>query len=113
VLGERHSRFIPTDEETDMTTTDARQNSIATVCEPLGVPRRDWPLFSGWSESAGPVAPNALDALCQYVDVMIADRCRKPGGDLLSQLIAMEVDGEGLTTDDIRNYVVGLVADIG
>ena len=96
-----------------MTTTDARQNSIATVCEALGVPRRDWPLFSGWSESAGPVAPNALDALCQYVDVMIADRCRKPGGDLLSQLIAMEVDGEGLTTDDIRNYVVGLVADIG
>jgi cytochrome P450 len=113
VLGERHSRFIPTDEETDMTTTDARQNSIATVCEALGVPRRDWPLFSGWSESAGPVAPNALDALCQYVDVMIADRCRKPGGDLLSQLIAMEVDGEGLMTDDIRNYVVGLVADIG
>jgi cytochrome P450 len=111
VLGERHSRLIPTDEETDMTTTDARQNSIATVCEALGVPRRDWPLFSRWS--AGHLTPNAVDALCQYVDVMIADRCRKPGGDLLSQLIDLEVDGEGLTTDDIRSYVVGLVADIG
>jgi hypothetical protein len=31
----------------------------------------------------------------------------------LSQLIGMELDGEGLTTDDIRSYVVGLVADIG
>jgi cytochrome P450 len=103
-------RVVPTDEETDMTTTDARQNSIATVCEALGVPRRDWPLFSGWS--AGPLTPNALDALCQYVDVMIADRCRQPGGDLLSQLIEMEIDGEGLTTDDIRSYVLGLVADI-
>ncbi len=94
-----------------MTTTDARQNSIATVCEALGVPSRDWPLFSGWS--AGRLTPNALDALCQYVDVMIADRCRKPGGDLLSQLIELEVDGEELTVDDIRRYVVSLVADIG
>jgi cytochrome P450 len=110
VLGEPHSRFIPTDEETVMTTTDARQNSIATVCEALGVPRRDWPLFSGWS--SGPLTPNALDALCQYVDVMIADRCRKPGSDLLSQLIGVEVDGEGLTADDIRSYVVGLVAGV-
>jgi cytochrome P450 len=94
-----------------MTTTNTRQNSIAAVCEALGVPRQDWHLFSRWA--AGPLTPKARDELNQYVDVMIADRCRKPGSDLLSQLIGMEVDGEGLTTDDIRSYVVGLVAGVG
>jgi cytochrome P450 len=96
-----------------MTTTREKisQNPIATVCEALGVPEQDWHLFSRWAQ--GRFTSNALDTLCQYVDVMIADRCRKPGCDLISQLIAMEVDGEGLTTDDIRSYVVSLVADIG
>jgi cytochrome P450 len=95
-----------------MTTTrdTTSQNPIATVCEALGVPEQDWHLFSRWAQ--GPFTSQACDELHQYVDVMIADRCRKPGCDLVSQLIAMEVDGEGLTTDDIRSYVVSLVADV-
>jgi cytochrome P450 len=68
---------------TAATAVTARQMSI--VCEALGVH--------------------------SYVDVMIADRCRKPTGDLLSQLIALEVDGEELTVDDIRTFVAALVSD--
>jgi cytochrome P450 len=108
VLGERHSRFIPTDEETDMTTTDTRQSSVAAVCEALGVPRQDWHLFSRWA--ARPLTPQALDALYQYVDVMIADRCRRSTDDLLAKLIELEVDGEELTVDDIRRFVAALVS---
>jgi cytochrome P450 len=94
------------------TTRDATiQNPIATVCEALGVPRPDWHLFSRWA--AGPLTPKARDELYHFVDVMIADRCRRSTDDLLSQLIGMEVDGEGLTTDDIRSYVVGLVKGVG
>ena len=38
-----------------MTTTDIRQNSITAVCEALGVPPEDWPLFSRWA--TGPLTP--------------------------------------------------------
>jgi cytochrome P450 len=91
-----------------MTTTDARQNSIASVCEALGVPRQDWRLFSRW---AGDLSnTKTLDELYAYIDMMTADRCRKPGQDLLSQLIQLEVDGEELTVDDLRAFVASLVA---
>jgi cytochrome P450 len=108
VLGKPDSRLIPTDEEIDMTTTHTRQNSITTVCEALGVPPEDWPLFARWA--AGPSTPKKLDELDHYVDVMIADRCRRPSDDLLAKLIELEVDGEELTVDDIRRFVAALVA---
>jgi cytochrome P450 len=91
-----------------MTTADTRQSSIASVCGALGVPRRDWQLLSRWA--TGPLTPKALDALHSYVDVMIADRCRRPTDDLVSKLIELEVDGEELTVDDIRRFVADLVA---
>ena len=91
-----------------MTTTNTRQNSIAAVCEAPGVPRQDWHLFSKWA--AGPMTPKTLDELHQYVDVMIADRCRRSTDDLLAKLIELEVDGEELTVDDIHRFVAALVA---
>jgi cytochrome P450 len=108
--GKPDSRFMPTDQETDMTTTNTRQHAIAAACEALGVPRQDWQLFSRWG--AGPMTPKASDELHHYVDVMIADRCRRPGDDLISKLIELEVDGEELTVDDIQNFVAALVAGV-
>ena len=91
-----------------MITINTRQNSIATVCEALGVPRPDWHLFSRWA--AGPLTPKARDELYHFVDVMIADRCRRSTDDLLAKLIEPEVDGEELTVDDVRRFVADLVA---
>ena len=91
-----------------MTTANIRQATTASVCEALGVPEEDWPLFYRWA--AEPLTPKALDALDQYIDVMIADRCRRSTDDLMSALIELEVDGEELTVDDIRNFVSELVA---
>jgi len=90
-----------------MTTTNARQNSIATVCEALGVPEQDWHLFSRWAQ--GPFTSKARDELHSYVDVMIAIRCGEPGDDLLSQLIATGVDGEDITVDELHAVVATLV----
>jgi cytochrome P450 len=94
-----------------MTTTEppraTRRDSIASVCVRLGVPRKDWHLFGRWaSESSN---SKALDELYAYVDVMIADRCRKPGDDLLSELIQSGIEGEELTVDDLRAIVAALV----
>lgn len=91
-----------------MTTASTRQATTAAVCEALGVPQKDWPLFYRWA--ATPCTPRAADALHQYVDVMIADRCRRPADDLMSKLIELEVDGSELTVDDIRGFVASLVA---
>jgi cytochrome P450 len=108
---------MPTDEETDMTTTEPQRTRAASVftarpisivCELLGVPRDDRLLFWRWAGDLS--SPKALDELHAYVDVMIADRCRKPGDDLLSQLIAMELDGAELTVDDIHGLVAAMVA---
>jgi cytochrome P450 len=56
------------------------------------------------------LTPNARDALHQYVDVLIAERCRRPADDLLTELIGLEVDGRELTGDDIRHFVASLLA---
>ena len=77
------------------------------VCAALGVPRRDWGLFSRWSEDG--TDPRSLDLLGAYVDVMIAERCRKPTDDLISDLVTIEVGGSELTADELRTIVVTLV----
>ncbi len=95
-----------------MTTTEplivVRRYPIEGVCALLGVPLQDWRLFCRWAD--GPLTPKVLDALYTYVDVMIADRCRRSTDDLVSKLIELEVDGEELTVDDIRRFVAALVA---
>jgi cytochrome P450 len=86
--------------------TDLLSELIQT-CARLGVPPKDRHLFWRWaSESSN---SKALDELYAYVDVMIADRCRKPGTDLLSGLIQTGIEGEELTVDDLRAIVAALV----
>lgn len=84
----------------------ARQNSAAALCEAFGFPEEDWPLFARWA--AGPMTARDEETLYQYVDVMIAERCWRPTDDLLSSLIALEVDGVELTVDDIYRFVATL-----
>jgi cytochrome P450 len=90
-----------------MTTTepliDVRRNSIEGLCERLGVPREDWHFFRRWAGES--LNSKALDELYAYVDVMIADRCRTPGTDLLSELIETGIGGEELTVDGLRVIV--------
>jgi cytochrome P450 len=95
-----------------MTTTQplktVRRRSIADVCALLGVPGKDWHLFKRWAAES--LNSKALDELYAYVDVMIAERCRRPGDDLLSKLIEAGIDEAELTVDELRAVVVALVA---
>lgn len=77
---------------------------IAEVCTSLDVPQDDWVLFWRWADELPAAA--AVDELNSYLDVLIAERCRKPGADGLSQLIAL-----GVTDDEIRRRVGLLVMD--
>ncbi|WP_445169971.1 hypothetical protein ACTXG7_12040 [Mycolicibacterium sp. Dal123E01] len=76
---------------------------IADVCTVLGVPQDDWVLFWRWADELP--CDKATDELNSYVDVLVADRCRRPTDDGLSRLIAAD-----LTADQIRRRVAAKVA---
>lgn len=75
---------------------------IADICTVLGVPDDDRVMFWRWADELPHC--RAHDELTSYVDVLIAQRCRRPAADELSQLIAL-----GLTDEEIRRRVALLV----
>ncbi len=85
---------------------------IPIICELLGAPKEDWKLFSNWAsdifrifnndlENDMPRIDAASDELDAYVRAMIDERRSQPADDLLSDLIAIEEEGDRLDTDDL------------
>jgi len=85
---------------------------IPIICELLGAPKEDWKLFSNWATDIFRIFNNDLendmaridaasDELDAYVRAMIEDRRSRPADDLLSDLIAIEEEGDRLDTDDL------------
>ncbi len=85
---------------------------IPIICELLGAPPEDWKLFSAWATDIFRIFNNNLDEdlpliakagqeLTDYVSDMIAQRRAEPRGDLLSDLIAIEEEGDRLSTDEM------------
>jgi cytochrome P450 len=85
---------------------------IPIICELLGAPKEDWKLFSGWAtnvfrifnndiENDLPTIKGALEELDEYVRAMIEERRGRPADDLLSHMIAVEEEGDRLSTDEL------------
>ena len=85
---------------------------IPIICELLGAPPEDWKLFSAWATDIFrifnnnlaedlPLIAKAGDELNEYVSDMIAQRRADPRDDLLSDLIAIEQEGDRLSTDEM------------
>jgi cytochrome P450 len=85
---------------------------IPIICELLGAPPQDWKLFSGWATDIFrifnnnlaedlPLIERASGELTQYVADMIAERRSDPRDDLLSDLIAIEEEGDRLSIDEM------------
>jgi cytochrome P450 len=85
---------------------------IPIICELLGAPPQDWKLFSGWATDIFrifnnnlaedlPLIERASGELTQYVADMIAERRADPRDDLLSDLIAIEEEGDRLSIDEM------------
>lgn len=91
---------------------------VTVICELLGVPVADRDGFSGWSSDAsrlldGVIAEDEIErgvtALMQFVNyfnLLFEDRRRSPGEDLISQLLAVEEDGDMLTHQELLATVV-------
>ena len=85
---------------------------IPIICELLGAPPEDWKLFSGWATDIFrifnnnlvedlPLIAKAGEELTTYVSDMIAARRADPRDDLLSDLIAIEEQGDRLSTEEM------------
>jgi cytochrome P450 len=85
---------------------------IPIICELLGAPKEDWKLFSRWATDIfrifnndiatdRPAIEAAMAALDDYVRAMIDERRRRPADDLLSHMIAVEEQGDRLSTDEL------------
>ena len=85
---------------------------IRIICELLGAPPEDWKLFSSWATDIFrifnsnlvedlPLIQRAGLELTQYVTEMITARRTDPREDLLSDLIAIEEEGDRLSTEEM------------
>jgi cytochrome P450 len=85
---------------------------IPIICELLGAPKEDWKLFSEWATDIFrifnqnlvddlPAIERASGQLDAYVRAMVEERRAAPGDDLLSRLIAIEEEGDRLSSDEL------------
>ena len=93
---------------------------IPIICELLGAPKSDWKLFSLWATDIFrmfntdaaeqiPLIENAMRELDAYVREMIDDRRSRPSDDLLSRLIAVEEEGDRMSTDELVMMVAAVL----
>lgn len=85
---------------------------IPIICELLGAPAKDWPRFSQWADDIfkifnADVADHvetiiqARDEIDEYIGALVEERRAAPGEDLLSDLIAIEEEGDRLSHDEL------------
>lgn len=85
---------------------------IPIICELLGAPKEDWKQFSEWATDIFrifnqdlladmPLIERATAELDAYVRDMVERRRSRPADDLLSALIAVEEEGDRLSTDEL------------
>ncbi len=84
---------------------------VQVIARILGLPRTDYPRFQRWAIAITSVAANwdrgvaASEALRDYFAEVLADRRRHPDDDLISELAAVEVDGQHLTDEEIFSFL--------
>jgi cytochrome P450 len=84
---------------------------VQVICGIVGVPIGDHEQFVHWAEeiSTGPLNPErgmaASKAMRAYLEPIVADRRREPAGDLLSDLVTAEIDGERLSDEKIYGFL--------
>ena len=90
------------------------------MCRLLGVPGEDVSIFGVWADALSPTfgymdpeqieaAERAIVDLLAYVDDLTARRAQDPGDDLITALLAAEVDGARLEHDEVLAMVANLL----
>ncbi|MEU1549857.1 cytochrome P450 [Nocardia sp. NPDC005745] len=107
-------------ESVDFVTDIAAKLPVQAIGEMLGIPEEDRHLLGKWTDAlTGSEDPElsrspeevaeANTALFTYGQQLRERRAEEPGDDLLSALIAAEVDDEGLTEEELGGFFALLV----
>jgi cytochrome P450 len=84
---------------------------VQVVAHLIGVSREHYPMFQKWAialigftrDYDGGMA--ASKALADFLRPVIHERRQRPGDDVISRLVTGKVDGEGLTDDQVINFL--------
>lgn len=97
---------------------------VTVIAEMLGVPIADRADFKRWSDGVIALDPNdpdlvgvrtgseippEIEEMTQYFTTMIEQRRQQPQNDLISQLIAAQLDGRHLTHDELLGFCMLLL----
>ncbi len=86
---------------------------VRIIGEMLGVPVEDKERFRTWSYKLFGLLPNKEDPthseLNNYFARMLALRKEEPRDDLISALLAAELNGESLTSEEVQNMCIALL----
>jgi cytochrome P450 len=85
---------------------------VIVIAEMLGVPASDRDQFKAWSDaitSATPEGAAAQQAMTGYFVSLIEERRRAPRKDLVSALMAAQIDGEHLSMPELLGFCVLLL----
>ena len=84
---------------------------VQVICGIVGVPLEDHEQFNEWAMAInyGPLSPEAgraaSQAMVDYLAPLVAARREEPTGDLLSELVHAEIDGERLTDGRLYGFL--------
>lgn len=84
---------------------------VRVICAIVGVPVEDSAQFHEWAEqiNTGPLHPEvgmaASRAMREYLEPLVEERRANPCGDLLSDLVHAEVDGEKLSEERLYGFL--------
>ncbi len=105
----------------ELLTEYAQPYSVAVICSMLGVPRADTERLLAWSHAivkmyelvtTDEVRARANQAATEYIDytrALVAEKRRHPDGLLISELAAVEDEGDTLSEDEIVSTAMVLM----
>jgi cytochrome P450 len=95
----------------DLVDTVTSRYPVQVICGIVGVPMEDHERFNEWADKVnhGPLDPEAgmaaSAAMIEYLEPLIEARRAEPTGDLLSELVHAEVDGERLGDGKLHGFL--------
>jgi cytochrome P450 len=112
---------LPADGRCEFIDAFAKPYPSLVIAEVMGAPLSDAPRLHHWSNwiqrqfdatslmTERPLIEEAVAEFYEYADQLIEDRRRRPGEDLITDLITAEEEGERLSHDELRNLVLNVL----
>lgn len=117
IAGELLDQLVRAGEPADLVAAFAVPLPGLMICELLGVPYADRDEFTDWvgafmstTALTGEERGAQLGKLTGYVTALAGRRAKNPADDLLSVLVAASEDGDRLTTDEVIQLTLVLLA---